>query len=154
MNIVRIAVLGIAFAAAGTAALLVRGGMGGAKKNAVPPAPVAITEEVLVASKDITVGRNIDATLVRWEAWPKASVTAAYIIKSKQPDLAKAVTGVVARAPLMTGQPVTDANTVKASATGFMAATITPGLRAIAVPVSPETGAGGFILPNDRVDIV
>src|SRR5262249_1960145 len=37
---------------------------------------------------------------------------------------------------------------------GFMAATITPGMRAISMPISAETGAGGFILPNDRVDVI
>jgi pilus assembly protein CpaB len=35
-----------------------------------------------------------------------------------------------------------------------MAAILPTGMRAISTEVSPETGAGGFILPNDRVDVI
>ena len=35
-----------------------------------------------------------------------------------------------------------------------MAAILPTGMRAVSTEISPETGAGGFILPNDRVDIV
>jgi pilus assembly protein CpaB len=35
-----------------------------------------------------------------------------------------------------------------------MAAILPPGMRAISTEISPETGAGGFILPNDRVDVI
>jgi pilus assembly protein CpaB len=35
-----------------------------------------------------------------------------------------------------------------------MAAILPTGMRAISTDISPETGAGGFILPNDRVDVI
>jgi pilus assembly protein CpaB len=35
-----------------------------------------------------------------------------------------------------------------------MAAILPAGMRAISTEISPETGAGGFILPNDRVDVI
>ncbi len=35
-----------------------------------------------------------------------------------------------------------------------MAAILPSGMRAVSTEISAETGAGGFILPNDRVDIV
>jgi pilus assembly protein CpaB len=35
-----------------------------------------------------------------------------------------------------------------------MSATLTPGRRAVSIKVEAETTAGGFILPNDRVDVV
>jgi len=35
-----------------------------------------------------------------------------------------------------------------------MAAVLTPGKRAVGVKVNAERGAGGFILPNDRVDVI
>ena len=41
-----------------------------------------------------------------------------------------------------------------AKGSGFMAAVLPPGMRAIAIDISPETSAGGFILPDDRVDVV
>jgi pilus assembly protein CpaB len=43
---------------------------------------------------------------------------------------------------------------VKADGSGFMAAILPSGMRAISTEISPETGAGGFILPNDRVDVI
>ena len=35
-----------------------------------------------------------------------------------------------------------------------MAAVLPGGMRAVSTEISPETGAGGFILPNDRVDVI
>jgi pilus assembly protein CpaB len=58
------------------------------------------------------------------------------------------------RAPLVAGQPIGDTSVVRAGTAGFLAATVKPGLRAIGVSVTAQTSAGGFILPNDRVDVV
>ena len=35
-----------------------------------------------------------------------------------------------------------------------MSAILPRGMRAVSTKISPETGAGGFILPNDRVDVI
>jgi pilus assembly protein CpaB len=155
MNVMRIAILGVAAIAAGAAALLVRGmlGTGTATTQAAAP-PVAITTDVLVASRDIVPGHVLSVDLVRWDSWPKSAVSSSLITKDKQPDISKAVAGAVVRAPLVAGQPITDASIVHAGATGFLAATMTPGMRAIGVTVTAQTSAGGFILPNDRVDVV
>ena len=155
MNVTRIAILAVAAIAAGAAALLVRGMLGGgtpAVQASLPPP--AITTDVLVASKEVPPGKALDVDSVRWEAWPKSSIAASFITKDAQPDMAKAVSGVVVRSPLVAGQPITDANVVHTSSAGFLAATIMPGMRAVAVPVSADSGAGGFILPNDRVDVI
>jgi pilus assembly protein CpaB len=155
MNVMRIAILGVAAIAAGAAALLVRGMIGGgtpASQAAAPP--VAITTDVLVASRDVVPGHLLSVDLVRWDSWPKSAVSSTLITKDKQPDIAKAVAGTVVRSPLVAGQPITDANIVHAGAAGFLAATLTPGMRAIALNVTAQTSAGGFILPNDRVDVV
>src|SRR3982074_1625712 len=155
MNVMRIAILGVAAIAAGAAALLVRGMLGGGTPTSQAAAPpVAITTDVLVASKDVVPGHVLSVDLVRWDAWPKGAVSSTLITKDKQPDIAKAVAGAVVRSPLVAGQPITDASIVRAGSAGFMAATIKPGMRAIGVSVTAETSAGGFILPNDRVDVV
>jgi pilus assembly protein CpaB len=152
MNIKRIAILGVAAIAAGAAAMMVRGMVTtrGAQQATVA---VAMTE-ILVASQDVSAGHPLDATLVRWQAWPEKAMMASFISKTVQPDLTKAVTGTVARTPLISGEPITETSIVRANAAGFMAATVTPGMRAIGLPVTAETIAGGFILPNDRVDVV
>jgi pilus assembly protein CpaB len=64
------------------------------------------------------------------------------------------LTGSIARAPFVAGEPIRDAKLVKAKGSGYMAAILPPGMRAVSTEISPETGAGGFILPNDRVDVI
>jgi pilus assembly protein CpaB len=49
---------------------------------------------------------------------------------------------------------VRDSKLIKADGSGFMAAILPSGMRAISTDITPETGAGGFILPNDRVDVI
>jgi len=154
MNIARVVVLGIAIMAAGGAVVVVRAGMGGNKAAKAVAEEATAAEDVLVAAADVVPGQTLDAMSVRWQAWPKTAVAAAFITKTKQPDSAKAIAGLITRSPLISGEPITDSNTVHANTTGFMAATLTSGMRAISVSVSAQTGAGGFILPNDRVDVL
>jgi pilus assembly protein CpaB len=35
-----------------------------------------------------------------------------------------------------------------------MAATLSEGMRAVSIAINTDSGAGGFILPNDRVDVI
>ncbi len=62
--------------------------------------------------------------------------------------------GAVVRESISAGEPVTDKKVVRAGAGGVMAVTLQPGMRAVAVPLSAENAAGGFILPGDHVDVV
>lgn len=66
----------------------------------------------------------------------------------------EALTGSVVREPLMKGDPVTERKLVRAGDSGYLAVVLAPGMRAMSVPVSVETAAGGFILPGDRVDVL
>jgi pilus assembly protein CpaB len=60
----------------------------------------------------------------------------------------------IARAPFVAGEPIREAKLVNAKGSGFMAAILPSGMRAVSTQISPENGAGGFILPNDRVDVI
>ncbi len=156
MNRSRVIVLVLAAFAAGIAALLVRGLLGGgtpAVSAAIAPAP-AVTLNVLVAQSDIQPGTAITPELVRWQSWPKASVDSSFITQAGNPDTAAIVKGTVARAPLMAGEPLTATKIVHADSASFMSANLSPGMRAVSTAISTDTGAGGFILPNDRVDVV
>jgi pilus assembly protein CpaB len=64
------------------------------------------------------------------------------------------VAGAVVREPILSGEPVTERKIVRGGEGGFMAVVLQPGMRAMALPVTVETGAGGFILPGDRVDVL
>jgi len=156
MNTQRMLILGVAAVAAGAAALLARGLMGGGTqtaKAALPP-PRPATVEVLVAASDLQPGTPLTVAQVRWQEWPKSSVDSSFITHEAAPDLAAVVKGAVTRAPLVSGEPLSVTKIVHADSAGFMAATVQPGMRAVSIGISTESGAGGFILPNDRVDVL
>jgi pilus assembly protein CpaB len=52
------------------------------------------------------------------------------------------------------GEPIKEQKLIKASEGGVLAAILPSGMRAISTPIREETAAGGFILPNDRVDVI
>src|SRR5258708_34437785 len=54
----------------------------------------------------------------------------------------------------MAGESVGERKLGRGNGSGFMAAILPAGMRAVSTEISPETGAGGFILPNDRVDVI
>jgi pilus assembly protein CpaB len=145
---------------AGVAAIivifLVRGMLGGgtapAKAAFVPPQ--ITTSEVLVASNSEDSGTPLTPDMVHWQQWPKSSVDGSFITQETSPNISTIVTGAVVRSPLVAGQPITTTNIVHSSSSGIMAATLSPGMRAVSIGISTETSAGGFILPNDRVDVI
>ena len=158
MNRSRILILVIAAVAAGAAALLVRGLLGGGTEKSsasiAPIQPHMETSEVLVAAKKLDAGSKLTVDSVRWQSWPKSAVDSSFMTQNNIPDLQKAIDGVVVRAPVVEGEPLTATKMVRADGAGYMAAMLTPGMRAVSINLSTQTGAGGFILPNDRVDVI
>jgi len=154
MKAARLVVLVVAVAAGGAAALLA--GRGG---DEPPPAPAASatpidTVEVLVAKDDIQLGQSITAQNMQWQLWPVAAASPVFVRKSEKPSAIEDLTGAIARAPFVAGEPLRESKMIKANGSGYMAAVLDKGMRAISTEISPETGAGGFILPNDRVDVI
>jgi pilus assembly protein CpaB len=154
MNAARLIVLGIALTAGGAAAYLVAGRE---PKSAAPPPPVAQlpTVDVLIAKSDIGMGTAVSAQNFQWQAWPEATTGASFITRKHRPNAVDELSGAITRAPFTAGEPIREAKLIKANgAAGFMAAILPSGMRAVSTEISPETGAGGFILPNDRVDVI
>jgi|SRR6267142_286159 pilus assembly protein CpaB len=153
MYTARIVVLTIALSAGGVAAYLARGTD---TKQALPVEPVVQlqTVDVLVAKSDIGLGQSVTPDNLQWQTWPATTASNSFIRRSERPEGAKEVAGSIARAPFITGEPIREQKLVKANGSGFMAAILPSGMRAISTEISPETGAGGFILPNDRVDVI
>ena len=152
MNRARIIVLAIALGAGGVAAYLVSG----YGDRPAPAQPVAQldTVDVLVAKSDINLGQTVKPEDLQWQTWPAATASSSFIRRSDRPDATTQVSGSIARAPFIAGEPIRDQKLVKADGSGFMAAILPTGMRAISTDISPETAAGGFILPNDRVDVI
>ncbi|AMA54947.1 Flp pilus assembly protein CpaB [Bradyrhizobium sp. CCGE-LA001] len=153
MNTARIVVLVIALGAGGVAAYLASG----YQNEPAPVLPVAEklpTVEVLVAKNDIGLGQAVKPEDLQWQVWPAATASSAFIRRDGRPDAQIQIAGSIARVPLMQGEPIREQKLVRAEGSGFMAAILPSGMRAVSTEISAETGAGGFILPNDRVDIV
>jgi pilus assembly protein CpaB len=121
--------------------------------GAVPMAAAPVDgPEVLVATRALPIGTILDATALKFQPWPKELVENAYYIKA-QTDL-KSLQGTVVRSAVTAGQPITQGALVKPGDRGFLAAALGPGMRAVTVPVSVQTGVAGFVFAGDRVDLV
>jgi pilus assembly protein CpaB len=105
-----------------------------------------------VAQRAMPAGTIITAEALKYQEWPDELVQDAYFIQGEA-DL-NALLGTVVRYPVTAGQPVTQGALVKPGERGFLAAALAPGMRAVTVSVSDETGVAGFVFPGDRVDIV
>src|SRR5690242_1178718 len=152
MNTARIVVLTIALGAGGVAAFLARS----SGDSAPAPQPVAQlpTVDVLVAKNEIGLGQSVKPDDLVWQTWPASSASGNFIKRSDRPEANKQIAGMIARAPFIAGEPIREPKLVRANGSGFMAAILPTGMRAISTEISAETGAGGFILPNDRVDVI
>jgi pilus assembly protein CpaB len=152
MNTARIVVLAIAVGAGGIAAYLASG----SDNKPAPAEPVAQlqTVDVLIAKSDIGLGQTVTPDDMQWQTWPAATASNTFIRRNERPDAPTQIVGSIARAPFIAGEPIREVKLVKANGSGFMAAILPTGMRAISTEISPETGAGGFILPNDRVDVI
>jgi pilus assembly protein CpaB len=152
MNPARIIVLAIAIIAGGLAAWLASGS--DPQPVAQAPAPKLDTVDVLIAKADIPLGQTVKPEDLQWQAWPAEIVSPTFIRRDQRGNAVADLTGSIARSPFFSGEPVRDSKLVRGNGSGFMAAILPTGMRAISTEISPETGAGGFILPNDRVDVI
>jgi pilus assembly protein CpaB len=146
----RLLVLGLSIVTGGAAAYLTAG----SDKVVVPEIVHAPTVDVLVAKSDIGLGQSVTSDKLEWQAWPRSTAGHNLIRKPDRPDAAAKLVGSIARIPFIAGEPIRDAKLVSLNGTGFMAAILPSGMRAVSTAITPETGAGGFILPNDRVDVI
>ncbi len=152
-----------------------------AQAVAAAQAPAVATVQVLTAAHDLPVGIRIAQTDLAWTAWPADKVNPAYITDGAAPaptatgaaaklgqsaaSAAKIVfagsnaasrqaVGAIVREPILSGEPILARKIVRGGQGGYMAVSLQPGMRAVSIPMNVETGAGGFILPGDRVDVL
>ncbi|HRO48979.1 MAG TPA: Flp pilus assembly protein CpaB [Hyphomicrobium sp.] len=112
------------------------------------------SNDVLVARTDIGLGQITNDSLFRWQSWPKETITAGFITREDRPDAMTQLSGSIARAPIMAGEPITEQKLVRAGQGGVLAAILPAGMRAISTRIKEETAVGNLILPNDRVDVI
>lgn len=155
MKPARIILLIVALVAGGLAAFLVtRGGR--------PAAPQVVTNtevvqeaktQILVAKAPIGVGERLSALSLEWQDWPDGAVRPEYVTVSAMPDAPAELTGAVARFEFFPGEPIREAKLVRADQ-GYLSAVLAQGKRGVSVGVSAVSSAGGFVVPNDHVDVI
>ncbi len=123
-------------------------------RTVAPPPPPS--EAVLVSAHDLGFGSVVADGDVRWQPWPKDQVPPGTIARSLQPNAIDNVKGAIVRSNFSAGEPLRADRLVKGNGSGFMAAVLPSGMRAVAIDLIDQgkSAAGGFILPNDRVDVI
>lgn len=153
MSARQLIVLVIAGIAAIGALLLIRG-MGSRKPDSDATPAVIAGEQVLVAARDIGQGVALAPGDLAVAAFPPETVSAAFIRIGSQPSAQAEYVGAVTRRAFAQGEPITTSSVVQPEGRGFMAAQLPPGYRAVAVEIDSATAVGGYVQPNDRVDVI
>ncbi len=126
-----------------------------ASRNAEPEIIEEQTVDILVSAEPLQVGKIIRDENLLWQRWPENAVNPNYIIRSGdgKPEIDEFV-GSAVRVEMVGGEPIVPSKVFKRGEAGFLSGVLTPGMRAVTIAVSAETGSGGFILPGDRIDVV
>jgi len=160
MNKSRMIVLFLALVFSLGAAMMVKSFMSAPPRPQVAQkTPVIQTEKlervkVLTLAADVKMGERVSASALQWTDWPKEMVMPKMITRFSKPDAISQYSGARARTPMFMGEPFYANKVFGSKDGGFLSALLPKGMRAISVRVSVETGAGGFIMPNDRVDVL
>lgn len=153
----RMALVGVAVIAGGMAAFLAL--------QRETPAPTPVVAEpipqvvevprtrILVAAEQIGAGQRVTASSFTWQEWPQDALRPEFISDESAPDAIGAFEGSVASQDIFEGEPIREQK-LAAPSTAQLSAALSPGMRAVSVSVSAESASGGFITPNDRVDVV
>lgn len=147
----------------------------------VAAAPAKPMTRVVVAAHDLQVGTRLAAQDMTWQPWPADAVNPAFITDGKVTattggaaaiasqtgrvanDTLTAMTGhspmdallgAVVRLPILANEPITNEKIVRGGQGNYMAVLLKPGMRAMSIPVTVTSDAGGFVLPGDHVDLL
>lgn len=160
MRVAKFAVLAVAVAAGVGAVYLVQTQLEHARLSAVmvsaPAAPVeeVVKTRVLVATARFKRGHIFGEGDFEWREWPESAVLEAFITNNADPEAPASFVGAVVSSGFSAGEPIIRDKIIDVNHPGAVAAMLRPGLRGFAIRVAPETGAGGFIVPGNYVDII
>ncbi|ODT76049.1 MAG: Flp pilus assembly protein CpaB [Pelagibacterium sp. SCN 64-44] len=155
MRPARIILLLVALVAGGLAAFLVTRG-GGAPAPQTQVVTQVVEEEkgqILVAKTGIGIGERLGPKSLEWQDWPTGAMRPEYVTRQAMPDAPAQLTDAVARFEFFPGEPIREAKLVR-SDQGYLSAVLAQGKRGVSVGVTAASSAGGFVVPNDHVDVV
>jgi pilus assembly protein CpaB len=145
MNKNLLTVLAGGFVIALLVAMIVKAGLSGQDQD---------NTQILVAARNLSVGYDLKPADVRWQNWPKESITPGMIVRKDDKQPVTEVAKGQLRRDLGNGEPVVDGALVRTGRGNILAAALEPGMRAVAIRVKAESMVGGFIAPDDRVDVI
>jgi pilus assembly protein CpaB len=152
----RILLLVVALIAGGLAAFLAMRG-GDAPSNPTGPTSPEIIEEarikVLVAAAPIGMGERLADNNMVWQDWPQNAIRDDYIRQDAMPEALTDMLGTVARFEMFEGDPIRQQKLVRTDQ-GYLSAVLDKGMRGISISVQADAASGGFIVPNDHVDVI
>ena len=154
MDVKKIALLVGALLVAAVTAVRAKNMIAGASAPPAEAAAVPMGPKILVARKPLPVGAMVDAESFAFQPWPAELVQDAYYSEGAPDGDPTKLIGTVVRTAITAGQPVTRGSLVGPQDRGFLAAALTPGMRAITVPMNDIAAVAGFVFPGDRVDIM
>ena len=156
MNRVQIAVLGVTVMAFAGAYAIFNFSQAPPTQVVVQAAPKVDTDEVLVAARDLPMGTLLSEPDFTWQKWPRHAESDLMIKKSDGPQVIDNVKGAITRNSFLQGEPMRRDKLIKGPNSGFLSAMLPSGMRAVAITIDDKgsASAGGFILPNDRVDVI
>jgi pilus assembly protein CpaB len=154
MSKMRIVMFALAAGSAVMAGVLAKGMLGKPVESQAEVVTKVKTVPVLVAAKDIDVGERLASGSIIWKEWPSDNVLDNMITKDEKPDADVSMAETRARIQMFEGETISEKKIVDPKGGGFMSAVLPKGMRALSVAISARSSAGGFIMPNDKVDIL
>ena len=110
--------------------------------------------EVLTVTSDLPMGARLRGDMLEWREWPKDNLLPGMIVRSEDENAIDELEGARLKAPMVADEPVLRSKVAGKGEGGLLSSLLRKGMRAVALEVTVESGAGGFIMPNDRVDVL
>lgn len=109
------------------------------------------TVDVLVATKAISIGEKVDASMVDTQPWPSHLLVEGFITNA---DQSKKVVGMVTRAAFQAREPMLLSKLANPGDPSFLAAALPKGKKVVTISTDGVAGLAGFVYPGDRVDVI
>lgn len=153
----RLLLLAVALLAGGVAAYLATGHEQPAVQPVARPGDNAPVREartqILVAKAAIGVGERLSPASIAWEDWPQDAVRPEYLTAAASPAALTDMAGSIARFEFFPGEPIRKEK-LALPGQGYLSAVLASGKRGVSVAIGAEAASGGFVVPNDHVDVL
>lgn len=131
-----------------TATFMALGWMKNQSQRQAQQAPKVVTSPVVVAAKDIDAANALNLQQLSVVQWPKETCPKGGFATIEE------AAGRVAVLPMNAGEPILEPKLAPQGTPAGMVALVSPGKRAMTVKVDEASGVAGFVIPNNRVDVV